>query len=649
MKLNLLFYVCAFAILCTACGSKTTPTAVPTALPSATFTPQPTLTPTATPTPQPTPTPLPSATFTSQPTATQPSPTPTTNASALFPDTHTPLLVGQWGGVSRAIAYQDRYAYLGVGLRMLILDISQPDAPQVVGQTDILPDVITGITVVDHLAYVVGGKIDGLLIFNVSDPSAPVQVGFCPLAAYSSKVVVVGDFAYVLHMNGLYIIDIYNPANPVEIDHYFEPYLQFVDLAVAGDYVFLATDNTDVYYLDISKHSFSGPPHAYEAPYLVSGLVVAGNKLYILCQNQLVVVDISNLNVPMKEIGSYQLPSQDWDALNWIVYRDGTIYLAGEFLLVIDASDPSALQLISRLEESGEGIASGPQHVFLARFEGGLTSVSLANPRALVKAGEYIARLGSPGAVAGQASLLLISDWGGLYSLDVTDPANPTLLSVYRKPDVEPWINAIAISGHYAYLAYPNVGLSILDLADPNTLQEVGHLPGAAMALALEGTSAYVVDWQSLYIVDVSDPAAPRKLGTCSLPSDPSNGANGVAVAGAYAFVTSGELGLHILDISDPHAPQLIQTLTPGGYLNGIMLRDGQIYLPDRQGRVRVLDVRDPLNPREIIYAEPGDSLPRTVGNLVLQGSQVTVAGQFAYVLTRDQGLLVFYLGKQIN
>ena len=74
---------------------------------------------------------------------------------------HLPLrLVGQIGGVNNAVAVAGNRAYLGVGPRLVVLDISDPASPLVLGQTEPFEGVVEGIAVSGGYAYVTtrGGK-----------------------------------------------------------------------------------------------------------------------------------------------------------------------------------------------------------------------------------------------------------------------------------------------------------------------------------------------------------------------------------------------------------------------------------------------------------------------------------------------------------
>ena len=82
--------------------------------------------------------------------------------------------VSSLGGGSRGVAVQGNYAYVGEGRRLIIFDISNPDAPVVVGKTPRMPRRVSDVAVAGDYAYVTNG--DGILrIVNVANRSAPVS------------------------------------------------------------------------------------------------------------------------------------------------------------------------------------------------------------------------------------------------------------------------------------------------------------------------------------------------------------------------------------------------------------------------------------------------------------------------------------------
>jgi hypothetical protein len=85
-------------------------------------------------------------------------------------------LLDQLGGATWSVAVQNSYAYIGMGPRLVILDVNFPGSPAVTGKTQPLPDVINSLAVSGGYAYVAAGE-SGLRIINVSNPAAPVEVG----------------------------------------------------------------------------------------------------------------------------------------------------------------------------------------------------------------------------------------------------------------------------------------------------------------------------------------------------------------------------------------------------------------------------------------------------------------------------------------
>jgi hypothetical protein len=61
-------------------------------------------------------------------------------------------LVAQVGGVTADVAVQGGYAYLAIGSRLMIVDVTDPAQPVLVGQTRILADSIVAVTVAGDYA-----------------------------------------------------------------------------------------------------------------------------------------------------------------------------------------------------------------------------------------------------------------------------------------------------------------------------------------------------------------------------------------------------------------------------------------------------------------------------------------------------------------
>ena len=82
-------------------------------------------------------------------------------------------MIGHIGGTVSAVVAQGHYVYAGIGSELAVLDISIPEQPERVGYV-VLPGLVKNIIVSGDHAYVVDGNLH---VVDVSDPTAPVQVG----------------------------------------------------------------------------------------------------------------------------------------------------------------------------------------------------------------------------------------------------------------------------------------------------------------------------------------------------------------------------------------------------------------------------------------------------------------------------------------
>ena len=90
------------------------------------------------------------------------------------PDAVSWQLTGQAGGPTQGIAVQDNYAYIGVGPRLEVMDISNPAAPHPMGASAPFSYTVQGLAVSGVYAYVATGPT-GLQIEDVSTPSSPAR------------------------------------------------------------------------------------------------------------------------------------------------------------------------------------------------------------------------------------------------------------------------------------------------------------------------------------------------------------------------------------------------------------------------------------------------------------------------------------------
>ena len=95
------------------------------------------------------------------------------------------------------------------------------------------------VAVADGYAYIADSS-NGLVVVDVSDPANPIGAGGYDTSGYAYGVAVSGDYAYVAdEINGLVVVDVSDPANPTYMGDY-ETSDNARGVAVSGDYAYLA-------------------------------------------------------------------------------------------------------------------------------------------------------------------------------------------------------------------------------------------------------------------------------------------------------------------------------------------------------------------------------------------------------------------------
>ena len=174
------------------------------------------------------------------------------------------------------MAVQGRYAYVGVGPRLLVVDVGDPTRPVAVGRTGVLPGVVRGVAVSGAYAYVANWA-GGLRVIDVSNPSSPREVGAYDTPGDALGVAVSGAYAYVA-AGSLRVVDVSNPASPREVGAYDTPRWAY-GVAVSGPYAYVAAGSLRV--VDVSNPASPREVGYYDTPGFARGVAVSGAYAYV--------------------------------------------------------------------------------------------------------------------------------------------------------------------------------------------------------------------------------------------------------------------------------------------------------------------------------------------------------------------------------
>jgi hypothetical protein len=233
----------------------------------------------------------------------------------------------------------------------------------------------------------------------------------------------------------------------------------------------------------------------------------------------------------------------------------------------------------------------------------------------------------------------------GLATFDVGNPSTPLAEGRFSLPNR---VDALAIAGSVAYVAMGSShgtggsvwAIDLRNAANPQRLGQYLWPENTAAALAVAGSTVYLLLGDTMRLVSFANPAQPALLATTTLPalaSGPSGG-RAIAVTGSVLTVTQGMVGersngvgvLRTYDISDPRHPRPLGLLTGFGYpSNGLAVTNQTAYVAANDG-IHVIDLGDPGQPRQlaVLAGNPQASALAWSGSalVVLQGGATPLA-----------------------
>jgi len=533
-----------------------------------------------------------------------------------------PELVGRWPyGPTWALDVSGDHAYFGSGKALLVADISDPAAPQVVGDV-LLPSFPLEFAVSGNYAYV--ADLDaGLRVVDISNPSAPVEVASVDMPDTAVGVTVSGGYVYVGDSGaGLRVIDISNPTAPLEVGFFDTPGSAW-GVALSGSYAYVGDYDKGLRVIDVSNPSAPVEVGSADTSGIARGVAVSGSYAYVADDTGgLYVIDISTPSEPAVQ-GSLDTPDYAWDvsvlgAHAYVVTGEYPVMRAGS-LRVIDVSTPSTPVEVDVIEMASDPttIAIDGAYAYVAAWYAGLRVFDVNTPSDPVEVGGVDVPDVARGVAVSGSYAYVADDSDGLWVLDVSAPTDPVEVGLVEVPS--PW--DVAAAGRYAYVAAREEGLRVVDVRTPSAPVEVGFVdtPGVAWGVAVSGGHAYVADSEAgLRVIDVSTPSAPVEVGFIDTPDV----AWGIAVSGSHAYVAAGAAGLRVIDVSTPSAPMEVGTGEVTGTAYDVAVSGGYAYLVGTGVGLRVFDVTTP-------------SAPVEVGHVAAAGSPwegVAVSRGYAYV-----------------
>lgn len=411
------------------------------------------------------------------------------------------------------------------GLR--IVDISDPTAPVIAGSAAGGPNGLWEFAVVGHYLYA-GGYLDGLKIYDISSPTATVEVATitpplafevveldgllyvadgCELSVYELtdptapgrlgaapvdpiKIAVNASNVYgACHDEGLRVIDVSNPTNPVATGSI--PATGWtLSVAASESLMFAPGRGGEIRVFDTSIPSIPVPISVVETQGHIWDLEVADDVLFVATGSSFRRIDISDPQAPV-EIGAHGN-----GAVGMEISGDNIYLAASNKLEIFDISNPASPSFRGRvtLPDDARKVAVTNDHAYVTVDVHGLQIVEVTDPIHPTVVGECGGDQNFYD-VAASGNHVFVAAFDGLHILDVTVPGAPALVAVW---DIDGSVSAVDVSGIYAYVGQDP--LTVLDVSDPSHPFLVGRLdpmlaPGRAEQVKVAGDMVYLAHY----------------------------------------------------------------------------------------------------------------------------------------------------------
>ena len=480
-----------------------------------------------------------------------------------------------FAGIPRRAILCDTLVVAGIhsgGTGLEVHGVSNPAQPNLLSRVD-LP-VVNDIAVKDTMLYV-ACEDDTLRIYNIANPRLPVLVGFCHDSC-DLFMTQAGNYCYLVHVSGVNIVDVSDPANPHRAGH-------------IGGVPLAAYVRDTLCYVTIEQY---------------------GLRIY----------NISNVGSPVP-VGSLARPNAL--DLTMAATCDTTLYTS--LLDVISVANPAQPRLVGHVDipadkEYGVAVVPALDHALVANYTDGVVAVNIRDPATPVfDTSAFGAGITVDIDVDG-GKAYLASYFTGLSILDVADPARPVRLGRLDVVGLNPqFCRSVVAKDSFAYSNcwYQLPHLRSVDVSDPSrpVLAGGADITNPPEDMVLRDSLIYVAEQYFFHIVNVARPREPVLVGRCVLP-----GMSGkLILSDSVAYAATH--GVQCVSVAEPDSPVVVGCY--GTEVTGLDIVDTVVYGAGPYTGIIALSMANPAAPRLL------DSLYLTD---TLWWNDVVVVDSLAYV-----------------
>lgn len=525
-------------------------------------------------------------------------------------------MIGQWGGTPTAlVALGEDHLLYAIGPNVLVLDVTTPTAPQLVGRIA-LPRVVKGLAVSGDVVIVNTGAYvsTGLIFLNVANPSSPQIIASMPDATHVVGVTISGNYAYLARAAyGVDVVDISNPASPVATGVTLSGDARTV--AVANDVAYLVSPN------ELRLYDVSDPL----APRSVSSLSYAtkwsewlpranidaatgvGQYAYVrLNPDWLAVVDVADPADPRVVDAKPTAPADGTAKPRFARSGDHLVTWKSSAIDFFDVHDAahSCRRGTHTMPNDIAGVALSKGFAFIALEDGRVEAIELATATSPVPVSIVSEPKSNRGYIGGTGYFYVIergTPAGVLKVYDVHDIAQPTLHGSLADAAFASSRPSVRV-GSFLYI-FDGATVIVFALSDPDAPARVNAatLPWSVSTsdlIAAGSDHIYVLrkSASQLAVLDITDRTSPSFVTSVWIPTPVS--ALPTIGQGHLYWATSGGLG--IADIRSPGAPQVLPEQSLGHSPTSLLADSTRLYLTYTTTTLYILDISNPAAPAQL-------------------------------------------------
>jgi len=422
------------------------------------------------------------------------------------------------------------------------------------------------------------------------DFGQPVEVTPAWLNMNPDVVCVEGDYAYLASgLNGLHIIDISDPANPLWVNR-VDTLDEATWVAVKGGYAYVGAE--DLLIIDIDPVASAQIVNTMDPECSPDYISISGDYAYVSGGNQFSILDITDPVSPIIII-NIELPYGMMSASGF-----GKFTASGDYAYV-------------GIWHSAGDIGGGGGHFYtFAIYD--INPPESAHWVVSMDIGDFVTDIVVEGGYA------YITN-GDLAIIDITSPGSPELVGFASLPDRA---NSLELAGNYAYVTDLESGLEIFDIQNPGSPELVNTIntPGSAMDVVLSGDTAFIADeGEGLQIIDVGQMGSSSIISSVEMLVD----TNGADVSGDYAYV--GGQNFQIVNIEQPDNAYIVSKIDTIKDIDIVKIDGGYAYVQGEE--FHIIDI----DPPESAYI---------VNTLDVKSRHFAIADGYAYLVRYDLNII---------